>query len=457
MEETQFHRIEYLMAEHVTSGTLKPYASDSFGYPNRCEIIMPIKVTCSNCGGVLHAPDDAGGKRGRCPTCGNVLPIPAANAASTLPTAPADDGGNRPPSFGDFAMGGSTVAPRPAARPAPATVPPPPAARAAAGNFPETAPRKAATLPPPPAKPSRNEDRKEKKSPAWNSDEASEGLIRAWKRARGGLWWMRCAIFFLTIALVSLPTLTIAKQFAGPFSFIKPDGFLKMNGLSGEAELIAAIFAIPALLGVACLLFGRLGFARVPRRSYSRGVALLSALATMGIFAGVIALIFPPVVLLIQEGQVILKMFDLLGYEGLIQRVGIAMIVAGIIAGEVWFSSAIGRVGTALQSDRTAARATRYQFVMGLMLLIVLIIGAVNLSTPFDKTTTEPMTDLNKMVSAEWSKNVQTQWDKVGEYKPVVLNGVAILGVLILGFGYMRMVGAARGAIREWLDQHQTA
>lgn len=37
---------------------------------------MPIKVTCEKCGGVLHAPDDAGGKKGRCPNCQNVLPIP---------------------------------------------------------------------------------------------------------------------------------------------------------------------------------------------------------------------------------------------------------------------------------------------------------------------------------------------------------------------------------------------
>ncbi len=59
---------------------------------------MPIKVTCSNCGGVLHAPDDAGGKRGRCPTCGNILPIPAAagGSASELPDAPAAPPGQRP-------------------------------------------------------------------------------------------------------------------------------------------------------------------------------------------------------------------------------------------------------------------------------------------------------------------------------------------------------------------------
>src|SRR3954471_7812157 len=48
--------------------------------PPRCpepRPTMPIKVTCPKCQGVLHAPDDAGGKRGKCPTCGTVLAIPA--------------------------------------------------------------------------------------------------------------------------------------------------------------------------------------------------------------------------------------------------------------------------------------------------------------------------------------------------------------------------------------------
>ena len=43
---------------------------------------MPIKVTCPKCQGVLHAPDDAGGKRGKCPTCGTVLAIPAEGIAA---------------------------------------------------------------------------------------------------------------------------------------------------------------------------------------------------------------------------------------------------------------------------------------------------------------------------------------------------------------------------------------
>ena len=46
---------------------------------------MPIKVTCSKCQGVLHAPDDAGGKRGKCPTCGTVLAIPGGSGGSMMP------------------------------------------------------------------------------------------------------------------------------------------------------------------------------------------------------------------------------------------------------------------------------------------------------------------------------------------------------------------------------------
>ena len=70
---------------------------------------MPIKVTCPKCQGVLHAPDDAGGKRGKCPTCGTVLSIPAIGGGSPAPMAPAAPplAGPRPaslasmPDFGD--------------------------------------------------------------------------------------------------------------------------------------------------------------------------------------------------------------------------------------------------------------------------------------------------------------------------------------------------------------------
>lgn len=38
---------------------------------------MPIRVACPNCGNVLGAPDAAAGKKGKCPKCGTIIPIPA--------------------------------------------------------------------------------------------------------------------------------------------------------------------------------------------------------------------------------------------------------------------------------------------------------------------------------------------------------------------------------------------
>ena len=59
---------------------------------------MPIKVTCEKCGGVLHAPDDAGGKKGRCPNCQNILPIPfeGSRAPSAFGTSSGFGGGSSP-------------------------------------------------------------------------------------------------------------------------------------------------------------------------------------------------------------------------------------------------------------------------------------------------------------------------------------------------------------------------
>lgn len=47
--------------------------------------LSPIVITCPNCSGVLHASGDSGGKRGRCPTCGNVLLIPETATRSVAP------------------------------------------------------------------------------------------------------------------------------------------------------------------------------------------------------------------------------------------------------------------------------------------------------------------------------------------------------------------------------------
>jgi len=85
----------------------------------REERSMPIKVTCTNCGGVLHAPDDAAGKRGRCPTCGTVLTI-----AEDAPRVPAQSAVPPPAASGPLEAASRAV-PYPLAPPTPAPRPGP--------------------------------------------------------------------------------------------------------------------------------------------------------------------------------------------------------------------------------------------------------------------------------------------------------------------------------------------
>lgn len=45
---------------------------------------MPIQVTCPSCRGKFNAPDNAGGKRAKCPTCGSAIEIPAVASAEEI-------------------------------------------------------------------------------------------------------------------------------------------------------------------------------------------------------------------------------------------------------------------------------------------------------------------------------------------------------------------------------------
>lgn len=52
---------------------------------------MPIKFHCSHCGKMVKAPDEAGGKRGRCPSCKESVYVPLpADADDAIPLAPID-------------------------------------------------------------------------------------------------------------------------------------------------------------------------------------------------------------------------------------------------------------------------------------------------------------------------------------------------------------------------------
>jgi hypothetical protein len=311
-------------------------------------------------------------------------------------------------------------------------------------------PRKPAKIPPPPAF-----DAPKKSGPFANaSGEVSDGTIRAWKKTRSGLGWIRAATLFLMIPCLFFPVLRLVIHFTGPLTFIKPQGFLNLDGLDGANEFAWLGAGIPFLLGLFCLTIGRLGFARVPTMARARGIAQLASLSTVLVLAGVLAMSFPSVMVIIQDKLALFQLFDLASNEGLMQRLGIALIIGSWIAGEFWFSSALGRVGTSLQSDKTAARVTRYQMVWGVIIIALITTGSLNIGYPFDPYWSKMMPELNMLVRQGWDQHLQPQWDKLDSQKLVAMNGAAILAVLVLGFGYLRMIGAGRRAIREWLDQH---
>lgn len=343
---------------------------------------MPIKVTCSNCGGVLHAPDDAGGKRGRCPTCGNILPIPAVGgtpspAAAEPPPRPAPRASQG--SFGDIALGDK---PTPAGRPAPAAPPPEPR-------------RQSATLPPPPA-----DDRPAKKaqptspftkpgSSAGQPAEVSEGVARAWRKASGGLWWVRLAAWLFLVPIVGLNGLRLYEHFTdAPLAF---GGFLKQEWLPPAQELDVLVFGVPVFLGLLFLVFGRLGFSGVPRKSGARGLALFAALATLTAFGGLIALLFPPLsalftgvappavntTLAVPEWQLFIPGDSL----ALIQRFGLTVGITAFLVAEFWFVGALGRAASALDNRRFGGRVTRFTLLMGLAAAFLLATGMVRPTT----------------------------------------------------------------------------
>ena len=54
---------------------------------------MSITFHCEHCGKKIEAPDSAGGKWGKCPTCHNRLYVPKLGSDEELKLAPIDEGG----------------------------------------------------------------------------------------------------------------------------------------------------------------------------------------------------------------------------------------------------------------------------------------------------------------------------------------------------------------------------
>lgn len=400
---------------------------------------MPIKVTCPKCQGVLHAPDDAGGKRGKCPTCGTVLSIPddPGRAAPPRPADPFDPTGG--PSVGAGALptrgSGMGMIPDPPPPPAARGVPPP-----AFGN-----PSPPQRMPDPFARPG--------KKPA-RAGEVSDGLVRAWRRTRRGLWWVGFALFLFLLAPLSVAGIGIAEKFGVQLPSQSP-GYLKVDFLSTDTEIKLGAVVGPVVLGLLVLLLGRFGVANAPRSSYAKGLTNASALATLIAVLGVICYAVPTVMQVVEgftpdslqqlaRGSVphpdtLLPAND---PSGMLQRVGLFLMMLLLPIAELWFVIAMGRMGAGLHNDRLAGRGTRYLLYIGLI-----VIGLASYAFVQANFTS----DVNKF-TAEY---ITPQWDKLGEHKSTANLALVGLAGLTVWFWNVRLVTGGRRAIREWLDQNE--
>jgi hypothetical protein len=397
-------------------------------------------------------------------------------------------------------------------------------------NDPKPEPRKA-PLPNPVDKnePRRAADPFARKSTGGGSEwqpAATPGAVKAWRRARSGLWWVGAALFLFLIPAIVLPGLAIADHFAhhakrtamntkiaekleerkkaakddkptaeldkeinaqrderDKLDFI-PDGEFPVLKISQRTAIPLLIAAVPILLGLLCLLIGRLGFTNVPRRSCAKGPALLATLATILTLAGAVGLCFPNVAFLfsqpekpivqapnnpggqpadtaeapppnlVGEGMPV-HMFGREDPAGLIQRFGILIGLASLVVGEFWFASAVGRVGAALSHESTAARATRYSMLVGIAVIVTVAVGGV-LATDFGfgSGAHELSKESSEEVISLWKRVLNPVFNQMGEFRPILKPAVILLGTLFLGLIYYRLIRAPRRAIADWLARN---
>lgn len=422
---------------------------------------MPIKVTCSNCGGVLHAPDDAAGKKGRCPTCGTVLTIPSeADVPSPTPmTAPISTPprpvpepptpgsafGPRPPVAPYGLAPASEVARSPsvgsslAGGPAPNRLGPPPAA---VGS----------KLPPDPRRYSTDPYTGTNAVPAPRRTLADADR---WRRVAGGLRWVQWAAVFAFLGLIGVAGLPIAEAYGVTLPDRTP-GYLGMPDLSSATEIRLGAALVPLALGVLLLAFGRMGVSAAPAGSFAGGPAKAAGFATLILLAAVTA-VSAMTALGMKEGytptwrtkpsdiNLQAKAGTLINgalihsdeLPGVVQRFGLVTALTFGLMAEVWYVAALGRMGASLQNRRATGRVSRFLLLVGLV-----VIGAALAATAAE------------LYGTGWvQENVLARWEALEPPQRVATSGGA---VLLAGFVflliYIRLAGGVRGAIREYLD-----
>lgn len=401
--------------------------------------LMPIKVTCPKCQGVLHAPDDAGGKKGKCPTCGTVLEIRPPGGP-----APFGGGGMIPPEPED------SLAPTPFKAPSMTRAIPDETRRSSFGSPPSPP----IPLPPtgPDARPFRGSstgfggaplpDARKPGEPYTKPGRAPatvgavEPTVRAWKRGRNGLWWCLLGYFFFFVALVAYAGLEIARVGGVKLPAAKP-GFLKIEDMGQDEEIRLAAAVVPAVLGLLALTLGRLGAGSVPDSSFARGILKSSALCTLLTLLGLVAAAVMTVGLVVNGVRPTMLLVD--ETTGMIQHIGLAVAAVFAPLAELLFLIGLGRLGAGLQNVRLAGRATR---VMMLISFGYVVAGLGSYAVALYGS------EIRRAIADKVAPNVE----KLGDKQSLIVPVLVLLAAVLIYAIYLRLLGAARLAIRDRLD-----
>ena len=394
---------------------------------------MPIKVTCPKCQGVLHAPDDAGGKRGKCPTCGTVLAIPAVAAAEPFAAEPPRPTPTRLPE-----PTGPSAIDADARRASFGSLSDPPATQktASRGSF---------------AGDARPADPFVKPAPKTAAGPATDSEARGYRACRRGMTAVGFAVTLFTLAVTAYVVVPLLPQFGVKVPDQTP-GFLKQPGLSSLTEIAVGVPLVLTLLAGVFLVLGRSSVSSAPRGSGARGTLKWASLFTFLAVAGLIAYAVPTALALFEgaplddyanvaEHGTLSKFLPNDEPSGQAQRAGVALLgVLGPIA-EFLFWIGLGRLGSGLGDARFTGRVTRYFFYAALGYAVAgLTAYAVYYYGP--------------QIESFVGREIQPKIDRLGLPRPQRVAAVVLVIAASVWLVYTRALRAGKRAIRLWLERH---
>ncbi len=273
-------------------------------------------------------------------------------------------------------------------------------------------------------------------------EEPIEDQGRGWKKARAGLGAIRIGVVLFVLSPLALTGLT-AYEKSTPLPNKTP-GMLGVQELSSATEIRVAVVLVPLLFGLLFLLYGRMKFASAPRSSFAKGMARASSSATLLAVAALIAAAVPAGIGL-SRGIMPADFQPKTDENGMVERFGLSTAISAAIVAEVWFLFAVGRMGGALHSRVLSGRATRFAMIAGLLVILGAAAGV-------------GYTVYLSEIQMWWVVNAKSHWDKIEDgLKPTIRAGIVAAVAVIAGFLYLRLIGGARRAIRDWQEAHPVA